>query len=62
MLCCFYAYFCGLCSSLYLLFSQAGLVEAEGLNLTIETFKQKDENKLDIDGGLLKKVKNIFFI
>ena len=60
MLCCFYAYFCGLCSSLYLLFSQAGLVEAEGLNLTIETFKQKDENKLDIDGGLLKKVKNIF--
>merc|ERR1719429_590573 len=55
MLCCFYAYFCGLCSSLYLLFSQAGLVEAEGLNLTIETFKQKDENKLDIDGGLLKK-------
>ena len=62
MLYCFYAYFCGLCSSLYLLFSQAGLVEAEGLNLTIETFKQKDENKLDIDGGLLKKVKNIFFI
>ena len=62
MLCCFYAYFCGLCSSLYLLLSQAGLVEAEGLNLTIETFKQKDENKLDIDGGLLKKVKNIFFI
>jgi len=34
---------------------EAGTVEAEGLNLTIETLKQKDENKLDVESGLVKK-------
>ena len=37
---------------------KAGTIDAEGLNLTIETLKQKDDNRLDADSGLVKKVKS----
>ena len=43
--------------------TKAGTIDAEGLNLTIETLKQKDDNRLEADAGLVKKVKsnkNIF--
>ena len=38
---------------------QAGTVEAEGLNLTIETLRQRDDSRLDtgdLAQGLVKKV------
>jgi len=34
---------------------EAGTIQAEGLNLTIETFKQRDDSKLDVETGLVKK-------
>ena len=40
---------------------KAGTTEAKDLKLTVETLKCKEEGKLEVETGLVKKVGNIIF-